>query len=120
MTTILAIVTMAVFAGASLGKLLRVPVSVGFRDALEVSPQLWTVIGTLEMLGVAALATVLLDRAPEGLGPVVGVCFVALMLGALGTRYLVWRRTDRVNVPLAVFDVLVLGLAIATTAALAG
>lgn len=120
MTTALVLATMAVFTGAALGKLLLLPVSLGFRDALEVSPGLWTIIGTLEVLGVVGLAAVLLDRAPQGLGPVVGGCFAALMAGALGTRYLVWRRHDRLDLPLAVFDAGVLALSVATTVALAG
>ena len=96
----------ALFAFASLIKLLGVQQSLTIRDHLGVSPLQWRVIGLLELAGVAGVLTGLV-WPPIGIAAALGLTL--LSLGAIGFHV---RKSDGLadTAP----SVIALALAVAT------
>ena len=86
MSTPAAVVTVLmclVFLGASLMKLTKQPASLEIRDRLGVSPQQWTLIGVLELAGVAGA---LLGFALPALGVAATAGLLLAAIGALASH----------------------------------
>jgi len=80
------VLTLVLFAGSGVGKVVGAKISLEQRDALTVPPPLWRAIGALELLGVLGVLGAWLDVVPIWLGEAAAVGFILLILGATGTR----------------------------------
>lgn len=109
------IVTIALFAGAGLAKLMSATMSVEMRDALAISPGLWKTIGALEVAGAVAVGGTLLGWVPQWLGAAAAVGFILLIVGAVLTRI---RAKSPFGLILA--DLVTLALAVLTLTVMTG
>jgi hypothetical protein len=80
------VLTLVLFAGSGVGKVVGAKVSLEQRDALAVQPGLWRTIGALELLGVLGVLGAWFRIVPTWLGEAAVIGFVLLILGALVTR----------------------------------
>lgn len=117
MLQIVAWLAVALFSLTGLSKLISLPASIAERDRLDVSKRKWYTVGTLEVLGAAAVAGVLADFAPRGVGVAAAWGFILLMLGAMGMRLSHGPREKQRDWML-ILDVLVFALAVATLIAM--
>jgi hypothetical protein len=114
--TVLAIVVIILFTLTGALKIFRVPASLEIRDALDVPPGLWTLIGVLEWLGVAGVVAGFWYHA-LGLAACIG--FSCLLVGALLTRLRASQRHERSDAAGMAADSVTLLLSIATAVAFA-
>jgi hypothetical protein len=80
------ILTLVVFTGSGIVKIVGARMSLEQRDALAVSPGLWRTIGVLELLGVLGVLGAWLGIVPLWLGQTAAVGFILLILGAIIAR----------------------------------
>lgn len=106
---VVAVVTVALFAFAGLGKVASVKMSLEQRDALSVPPGLWRTIGVLELLGALGVGGALLGIIPPWLGEAAAAGFILLILGAIATRV-----REKSPVGMMLMDVATLVLAVLT------
>lgn len=86
MLPLVAWLAVILFSLTGLSKLTSLPAALAERDRLGISKRRWYVVGTLEVLGAAAVAALLLDLVPRGVGVAAAWGFILLMLGAMGIR----------------------------------
>lgn len=106
MSTVLAIVTGALFLVTGGVKVLGVRQSLEIRDHFGMSPRLWRVVGTLETAGAVG---VLVGIAVPALGVAAAVGLAALMVGAIVNRVKVKDSALMIG-----SDVVVLALVVVT------
>lgn len=80
------VLTLVVFTGSGIVKIVGAKMSLEQRDELSVSPGLWRTIGVLELLGVLGVLGAWLGIVPTELGQAAAVGFILLILGAIVTR----------------------------------
>ena len=110
MSSVLAIITGALFLVTGGVKVLGVRQSLEIRDHFGMQPGLWRIIGTLETAGAVG---VLIGIAVPELGVAATVGLACLMLGAIASRLKV-----KDSALLILGDVVVLGLVVVTGLAL--
>lgn len=106
LSTVLAIVTGALFLVTGGVKVLGVRQSLEIRDHFGMSPGLWRIVGTLETAGAVG---VLIGIGVPALGVAAAVGLMALMLGAIVNRLKV-----KDSALLIAGDVIVLALVVVT------
>jgi hypothetical protein len=110
MSTVLAIITGALFLVTGGVKVLGVRQSLEIRDHFGMQPGLWRIIGTLETAGAVG---VLIGIAVPALGVAAAAGLTCLILGAIASRVKV-----KDSIVMIGGDVVVLALAVATGLAL--
>jgi uncharacterized membrane protein YphA (DoxX/SURF4 family) len=84
-TVVLTIVLAAVFLGAGMPKILGTKTSLRMRDQLQINPQLYRVVGFLE---IAAVAGLLIGLVVPVLGAAAAGGLALLMIGAIASHIL--------------------------------
>jgi uncharacterized membrane protein YphA (DoxX/SURF4 family) len=84
-TVVLTIVLAAVFLGAGIPKILGTKTSLRMRDQLQINPQLYRVVGFLE---IAAVAGLLIGLVVPVLGAAAAGGLALLMIGAIVSHIL--------------------------------